>query len=45
MYTSTDVSTDTVRNQYSEIYATEYYKIDRQHTPTSDNQHSKEEEA
>jgi hypothetical protein len=35
---------DTVRNQYSKNYATEYYKIDIQHTPTIDNQHYKEEE-
>jgi hypothetical protein len=26
-----------VRNQYSQKYATEYYKTDRQHTPISDN--------
>jgi hypothetical protein len=31
--------------QYSQNYATEHYKIDRQHTPTNDNQHSEEEEA
>jgi hypothetical protein len=31
--------------EYSQNYATEHYKINRQHTPTIDNQHSKEEEA
>jgi hypothetical protein len=45
MWSSSGQVKDTVRNKYSKNYATEYYKIDRQHTPTSDNQHSKEEEA
>jgi hypothetical protein len=40
LYLQIQLGIDTEKN-----YATEYYKINRQHTPISDNQHSKEVEA